>query len=574
MERLEAKTIHGQTYYYYSSWGWTNGKCRRLWQTYLGKPQDIAAAVTTGGPAPLYAEVFAAGLPLALWHQAQYLHLVPTIEALCPKRHQGLSPGDYLTLAAINRACHPVSKLAFAKWFDQTALRRLYPHASAAALSSQRFWDHMDLIPPATTQAIWKQVLIDLIPREPLDLAAICYDGTNFYTFIDTFNVHTTLARRGKNKQGRGNLRQVSFALFCAADGPLPLYYEVYEGNRNDVTQFPLVVEKFQAFLKALAVQVPAALQTTLIFDKGNNSFDNISLLDALRLKFVGSVKLGELPELAAVSHRDARYVPCSEEEFPGTKAFVVQRSLYGQERTVVVTYNQQLFDAQWLTVQQDLAQATQQLGALQQRLQDREAGRIKGGHAPTAASVDKQCRELLSRPYLKDLLPYTVSLGQQGVPRLAYHLDSVALQTVLDTQLGKNLLITNQDTWVAERIIRAYRSQYLIEEVFKQMKDRQIGPWWPMHHWTDQKIYVHGLYCALAVLLRALLQRRARQQGLPLPMKRLLSELDGIREVVNVYPRKRGKRASATQTVWSKLSAIQEKLVAIFELNRAKTPI
>ena len=42
MQRLEGKTIHGRTYYYLSQWGWKNGKCRRLSQKYLGKPEDIA----------------------------------------------------------------------------------------------------------------------------------------------------------------------------------------------------------------------------------------------------------------------------------------------------------------------------------------------------------------------------------------------------------------------------------------------------------------------------------------------------------------------------------------------------
>ena len=36
MERLEAKLISGRTYYYYSRWAWVNGKCRRVWQKYLG----------------------------------------------------------------------------------------------------------------------------------------------------------------------------------------------------------------------------------------------------------------------------------------------------------------------------------------------------------------------------------------------------------------------------------------------------------------------------------------------------------------------------------------------------------
>ena len=52
MQRLEAKIIHGRTYYYLSTWGWKNGKCRRLSQKYLGKPEDIARAVLGSGPTP------------------------------------------------------------------------------------------------------------------------------------------------------------------------------------------------------------------------------------------------------------------------------------------------------------------------------------------------------------------------------------------------------------------------------------------------------------------------------------------------------------------------------------------
>ncbi|MFH0980623.1 MAG: hypothetical protein V2A79_03675, partial [Planctomycetota bacterium] len=70
MERLEAKKISGKTYYYYSKWGWSGGRCKRLWQKYLGRLADIAKAVD-GGPVPLYAEVFEFGLPTAVWMEAQ-----------------------------------------------------------------------------------------------------------------------------------------------------------------------------------------------------------------------------------------------------------------------------------------------------------------------------------------------------------------------------------------------------------------------------------------------------------------------------------------------------------------------
>ena len=84
-------------------------------------------------------------------------------------------------------------------------------------------------------------------------------------------------------------------------------------------------------------------------------------------------------------------------------------------------------------------------------------------------------------------------------------------------------------------------------------MKDRHIGAWWPLHHWTDSKIQVHGLYCTIAVLLRALLRRRARQAGLRLSMSALLENLGQIRQVINVYPSKRAGKPGAEQQVLTK---------------------
>ena len=69
MERLEKKQVNGHTYYYYSKWAKVDGRCRRVWQKYLGKLEDIVQAVQGGGPSPRYAEVFQWGLPQALWNE-------------------------------------------------------------------------------------------------------------------------------------------------------------------------------------------------------------------------------------------------------------------------------------------------------------------------------------------------------------------------------------------------------------------------------------------------------------------------------------------------------------------------
>ncbi len=120
MERLEKKRIKGHIYYYYSKWGLVNGKCRRLWQKYLGKPEDILHAVEGGGPRPQYAEVFHFGLAATFWQECQRANIIGHIDRHCPKREQGLSPGESLALAALNRAIHPLSTSAMFDWFATT----------------------------------------------------------------------------------------------------------------------------------------------------------------------------------------------------------------------------------------------------------------------------------------------------------------------------------------------------------------------------------------------------------------------------------------------------------------------
>src|SRR5271157_447096 len=434
MQRLEAKSIHGRTYYYLSLWGWKNGKCRRLSQQYLGKPEDIARALQGAGPAPEYALVLDWGLPQALWQEAARAQIVQHVDQLCPKRAQGLSTGDYLRLAAINRACEPVSKQAMWDWVSQTSLPRLWPEASAAHLTSQQFWDHLDRIDVQTAQGIWQQLIAAVLQRAHIPLSEICYDGTNFYTFIDTFNLKCQIAKRGKNKQGRCNLRQVSYALFCSTDGQLPLFYEIYEGNRHDAKEFPRVLEKFQRWLVQRAGSTWAATKPTLIFDKGNNSEDNFRLIDRLELPYVGSVKLDEHSDLMRVSNQAACWQAATEPGLEGAKSWRTQQEVYGQERTLVMTYNEHLFASQWATVQNDLTHALGQLAAVRQNLQDRATGLIQGGAKPSVKSVERKCGQILHRQHLGQLVEITVTQNSAGAPQLAYQAAPAGQQKLADT--------------------------------------------------------------------------------------------------------------------------------------------
>jgi transposase len=562
MERLEKKKINGKEYYYYSKWGWKDGKCRRLWQKYLGKLEDIAKAVE-GGDAPAYAEVFDFGLSKALWDKNEELDIKTKIDKLCPKRNEKLSVGDYISIAAINRAMKSTSKSGIWEWLSQTALLREFPGIKKQQLCSQRFWDHMDAISIDATREIWENIIADVIIKRNIDISKISYDGTNFYTFINTFNVRNTLGKRGKNKQGRSNLRQISYALFCTKDG-IPLFYDVYEGNRNDAKVFPEQLEKFKNFMKnKFNNEEIGPSSVTLIFDKGNNSKDNFNKLEESGMNFVGSLKLCEHKDLAEISNSDPCFKPLNREGMEDIKAFAVDKCVYGVNRRLVVMYNKKLFNDQWKTVNTDISKAMDKLSDIKQKLDDRNNGLIKGGKAPTQTSISSHVNSALSRPFIKGIIKVDIQKGPKA-PVIEFELLPKQLEEIADTLLGKKIIISKGSNSSITDIIETYHSQYVIEHVFKEMKDRNSGTWWPLFHWTDQKIYVHGLYCTIAVLLRSILHLQVKNAGVNISLQRMLKELSGVKEVINVFSKSGKKKKEKRQTTFTKLNPVQEQLCAL----------
>jgi transposase len=573
MERLERKKQNGKFYYYYSSWKKVNGKCRRQWQVYLGKLEDIVNAVQGGGSKGSYAEIFQRGLPLALWKEARSSCAIEEIDNQCVKRNQGMSTGEYIVTAAINRAIYATSKRSMWEWFSDTILVRLMPKASKDALTSQRFWDHMDRIQSEDILKIWSRILSGVMEREKIDLTSIQLDGTNFYTFIDSFNGRCDIAQRGRNKQKRSDLRQVNYSLFCSGEHHLPLFFDTYRGNRHDSKQFPLAMKKFDKFFQKL-FKSDRRPEVTLIFDKGNNSTENLKMIDEMKLNFVGSIKLTQARDLVEIPNDSDLLKSFDDDELEGTRAYRLEKKVLGNVRTVILTFNQNLFDSQWRVVRREVDTALEELSAYKFMLDDRIRGIEKRGKDPTRQVVKNKCAQILNKTYLKEIIHIELAKGKRGIPRLKYNLNPEALAEYERTVLGKNIIITSRNEWDTLRIIKAYRSQYLIEDVFREMKDRKTGYWWPMHHWTDSKIKVHAFYCSLGLLFRGLIMRKVKSSGIDISMKRLLKELGDIKEVINVSPAKGRQKKDRKNTIMSKLSGLQEKLVSILDLGMEKEEV
>ena len=166
MASLTAKVIHGKTYYYARECQRVQGKPKIVRTVYLGSADDLIAAATKQkqdrAPQPQSVDIAAFADVVALFDLAQKIGLVELLDRHIPKRNQGLSVGQYLLLAAINRAVHPTSKRQFANWYRETALVRLLP-ATAEQLTSQAFWNHLDFVEAHHIEAVERELSQRLI---------------------------------------------------------------------------------------------------------------------------------------------------------------------------------------------------------------------------------------------------------------------------------------------------------------------------------------------------------------------------------------------------------------------------
>jgi transposase len=563
MASLTAKTIGGRTYYYARECRRVDGRPRIVRTIYLGSLDRILAAVKGAQtpPAPQSVDVARFGDVAALWDLGRSIGLVELIDAIVPKRRQGLSMGQYLLLAAINRAVQPTSKTQLAEWHRQTALARLLP-ARGSQLSSQAFWNHMDGVSEQDIQRIERELSGRLVERFQLSLRTLTYDGTNFFTYIRT-STPAKLPQRGHNKQKRGDLRQVSLGMLVSTDFHVPLFHKVYEGNVADATVFQTVSEELRTRYVELA---RGCEHVTLVFDKGNNSADAFETLDASAYHFVGSLVPTQHEDLLDVPLK--KYHPLDGQRLADVLAWRTRRVVFGHDRTIVLTYNENLFQGQLQGLTGNLNKTRQRLAEIQTTLRRRREGRVRGGKVPTVASVKQQVQQALSRQWMKGLFQWKVG-EEGGLPTLTYHTDAAALSRFMSKHLGKTILFTDNDQWSDEQIVLAYRSQFHIEHAFRDMKHPRYLGWSPMFHWTDSKIRVHAFTCVLALTLTSLLQRTLHQQGLDLSMPRMYDLLGGIRETLVIYPRRPGEKSPRVASSHSTLTAEQRKLFDALDLGR-----
>jgi transposase len=390
----------------------------------------------------------------------------------------------------------------------------------------------------------------------------VALDMTNFATFIATGNAKAPIAQRGRAKQKRSDLRLVGLGLVVTRDGGIPLTWHAYPGDKPDVTQFPAMIDalktRYEAVCAAAGLSGEAA-DMTVVFDAGQNSTDNLSHFAKTGLHYIGSVPASDCPDLIALPASDRVLV--DKDRFGGLTACDTRREVYGAGRRAILTHSPELHAAQAAGFGgTTLAKAGHKLDELAATL-------ARGKTRRPRHKVEAEIAAIIHQPWVRRVIRWDLTGDQPKDLRLAWQLDEQARAELEEEIFGKHVLLTDHDDWPVAEVVAGYRSQSEAESGFRQLKDRHVVSFSPMHHWTEHNIRVHTFTCVLALQLAHLMRYRARQAGLDLSVRELLSQLAAIQETVLIYPSTGGRPKARRMT--TELTGHQLRLYQVFGLAR-----
>jgi len=525
MATIQAKICRGHKYWYIVESQRINGKPRPIVLAYLGKPEDLLKrlqGISEAGKLKSYSH----GAVGALLEVARRLDIAEIINKYVksPRSYRPPKPirnhltaGMTIVLAAIGRACMPTSKREWASWAQTTSLGYIL-RRNLSKLDSQHFWDMMDTVPIEAIEQIEQQLLEKVFDLYELDSDTLFFDTTNFFTFIDSTNQRCTIARRGKNKQKRNDLRQVSLAMVVTRKDMIPLFHISYEGNLHDAKISGDVIGKVKKRLVDLSLDMK---KHTLVFDRGVNSKENLALIKELSMHYVGALTPSHHKQLVTDAADNFQQILVNDVPI---QVFRDKRTIWNEQRTVVVFISENLKAGQLRGIYQSLEKKTAELQKLHQSLSRSKAKR------QDKTKLQARIKQIIKGQFTANLIKW--SLGQESEKEfvLRFSVDQKKLDE-LEDQLGFRILMTDRHDWDTVEIIKAYYGQSQIEHTFKNLKNPYHLALRPQFHWTDQKIIVHNFICVLSYLLSVILFRQAKTKiAFSGSIDTLLDELNNIR--------------------------------------------
>ena len=549
------RKVDGRSYRVAAQSVWDSKQKRSVGRQMVLGPADPAPVVDLGATRTVGTK--ALGDVGALVWVAEQLNLVEHINRACGKvgAKKGPSVGEMVLSIAVQRACDAGPKSELPEF-----LKGCVPPVSClrpGAFTGQAFHSIAKKVNARELEQAQVAIARTAVNKFDLSTDVLAFDTTNFDTHIAT-TTPGELAKRGKAKSKRRDLRVVGLGLLVSETGHVPLFHRAYPGNRADQKVLEACLgglgELHDALDKGEGRQKPAA--RTLVRDGGGWSEELEEHLDLTGYYTLVSLPLGHNAAKAALEHAaKPGMMKKMTGKLTGVRAARLRTNVGELDRTLVVVESPELLEGQKRGIEQALLKARTELETLQRQV---KKGRLK------RSRLKERVAKTLKRDHLSAFVVVDVG-GNEAAPTMSWRIDDGLRKELEETRLGRRVLCTDQHRWGTARIIGGFRGQWKVEDLFRRVKKGGVVPWGPSFQWKDASLRLHTFATAIGLTLVSLARLALRSEESVASMMESLAKIQAT--MVRTTTGGRGRRP--THLIAPELTAEQREAVKVFELDR-----
>ena len=451
-------------------------------------------------------------LALSLWHR---LGLDTLLAELMPPGREEIAWSHVAALLTVARFCGQPSELGVAEhWYETTALDDLLGVAPES-VNDDRLYRALDQL-GEHQDALCTHLMERYRQWFGVRFEFLLYDVTS--TYFEGQAERNPQAKRGYSRDQRSGNKQVCIGLVCTPEG-LPLSFEVFDGNRADVTTVEDIVR--------LMEEKYGQAERIWVMDRGMVSEANLVFLRERKARYlIGTPKswlraheqtLLEQDDWQTVQEGlEVRLVE-HPQGAPGERYVLCRSGARAQKERAMLERQSQGLTQELIKIDAWLRRSPQT---------DREAvGRRIGRHLgkyPAAAAI-------IVAAVLSDEADRAVGL------QISSRLDA---GQKAHRQKGAYLLRTNCEETDPALLWRWYIQLTQAEAAFRTAKS-DLGLR-PVFHHKENRVRAHILVCFLALALWRTLEQWMQSKGLGTCARQLIKQIAEIKSVDVVVPVRR----------------------------------
>jgi len=436
----------------------------------------------------------------------------------CPQGRAEIDHGTVALVLILNRLTAPRGLYQIADWLAETAL------PAALGIPAHKFNDDrlgrtLEALAPHLRD-IWLEVVQQALLHFDIDLRFIFYDLTAFVVHGEYQG--SQLADFGFAHNTPMGKRKLKLGLNTTADGHFPLDYALWPGRSSDVAT---VQENLERLSKLLSRQSYPTSEVLLVGDRANLNSKLALLYDRQQqesgLSYLAGLEPHKKEHKALLSAYPDEYFlrhPLDQEGYYGLPVALTFKQ--GQQQVThrgLVVLSRPMQRAQRRGRGQQLQQLAQELAEV--------AGKIGQARYRSARAVQSRANTRLRNSPVGQLMQAWV-IEEAGQLELRWQVDAEALRQACRRD-GRYLLVTNHPTLSPSQMLAHYRRKDDCEKNFTVCKkDLRVSP---LYLHKDERIEAMLLLHMLALLAYNVLQRQARQHGLPLTTRRIIAALENL---------------------------------------------